>query len=81
MGELVENEYYCRLLRDRISQLNVNGKRITVFCAPGHVSKIIGQNKRNKDIILREYGASGMTVKESRDIPEYSVFLNLEERV
>ena len=81
MGELVENEYYCRLLRDRIAEHNVSGKRITVFCAPGHVSKIVGQNKRNKDIILREYGAWGMTVKESQQVPPYSVLLNLEERV
>ena len=56
IGELVENELYYKLIRDELlKKKNCEAQMLTVFCARGHTSKVIGQNKRNKAQLIREF--------------------------
>lgn len=59
MGELVMGEYLLSLILERkveIKKLATPGKRniLTIYCPESNVSKISGQNKRNKTRILSE---------------------------
>ena len=81
MGELVEGEYYYNLIRDKIERYNIdNIKNITLVVAKGHTSRVIGQNKKNKIRLLRQYSIDKLSVMESNLVPEYDILLKVEER-
>lgn len=80
LGDLVENEYYYSLIKDKLNYYNVKNKLLYVFVAPGAVSKAVGQNRINKHRILREYGCSDVKFRESSDVSGYDVLLKTEER-
>lgn len=59
MGELVIGEYYLESILARVEEIKekaVNGENNTliIYCSDKNVSKISGQNKRNKTRILSE---------------------------
>ena len=81
IGELVEGEYYYNLIKEKLSQVKLSDKTVITVLAPkGQISKIIGQSKRNKIRLLREYGISSMKVVESEEIEKYNILLKAEER-
>ena len=81
LGELVINRYYLNLLRERLNGSSVEKDSELLIYAPiGHTSKIIGQHKKNKNHLLKEYAFSKIKVIESEMIEEYDVFLRIEER-
>lgn len=80
IGELVEGEYYYRLIKKKLSEIELSDKKmITVVAPPGQTSKIIGQLKKNKIRLLREYGIS-LKVVESEEVEKYNILLKAEER-
>ena len=81
MGELVENEYYYRLISDKLGNSYTKGMLLTVFAPVGHTSKVIGQCKANKSRILRERGLADFKVRESDKLHGYSLLLKIEERI
>ena len=81
MGELVENEYYYNLIRGSIdSRCQYHNSRLTVYVPKGHVSKVVGQHKKNKIRLLQIYGFKELKFIEDSSINEYSVRLKIEER-
>ncbi len=81
LGELVVNRYYGKLLDEKIQDLKFEKNSLLyVYVSKGHVSKVIGQHKKNKIRLLKEYGFSEIKIVESDEISEYDVFLRIEER-
>jgi len=81
MGELVIGEYYYSLISDSLSRQAIgSGARLHIYAPMGHLSKVIGQNKKNKIRLLQEFGISDVRVSESSDIPVFSVLIEAEER-
>lgn len=57
LGELVENEVYYRLIKNEISKIpDTAGKELTVFVAKGEMSKAVGQKRKNKIRLVKEFG-------------------------
>ena len=59
MGELVIGEYYLESILARVDEIKekaVTGEKniLIIYCSDKNVSKISGQNKRNKTRILSE---------------------------
>jgi len=74
LGELVENEFFYQLMKEKLSQFeNTQGKKLTVYAARGNVSKVIGQQKRNKINIIREYGFTDVKIIESENVGRYDL--------
>ena len=81
MGELVIGEYYYGLIRSRVANaLHSQGAVLTVYTPVGHMSKVIGQNKKNKVRLLGEFGFFDIRFLENCDIPEFSILTVIEER-
>ncbi len=81
IGELVENEFYYNLICEKLQEYKIdNHSDLILSVARGHTSKVIGQHKKNKIRLFQKYGFANIRVLESNDIPEYSVFLKVEER-
>ncbi|MCL2517821.1 MAG: radical SAM protein [Oscillospiraceae bacterium] len=69
-GELVENEYYYRLLKKYHSVEN-----LIIECPKGHTSKVIGQNKRNK----YRLNVKNIKIVEKNEILGYNININIME--
>ncbi len=81
IGELVEGEYYYRLIWRKLSELPLGKSTdITIFAPMGQTSKIIGQSKKNKIRLLEEYPTCSFKVIESDAVEMHSVLLKAEER-
>ena len=55
LGELVENEIYYNILKEKFNSLTQKSDSYTVYVPRGDVSKAIGQKKRNKIRICDEF--------------------------
>ena len=81
LGELVINRYYSNLLDDKLKDIKFeNNAELLIYAPKGHTSKIIGQHKKNKIRLLKEYGFSKVKIIESDMVMDYDVFLRIEER-
>ena len=81
LGELVINQYYLDLLEEKIKGLIIeNSPELLIYAPKGHTSKVVGQHKKNKNHLLKEYAFSKVKVIECDDVKEYDVFLRIEER-
>ena len=82
LGELVMSELYfmriCERLDDEIKAKNAdpNGKTLTVYVKKGDVSKVVGQNKKNKLKLCQKYGFKDVKVLEKNDILSYNVYIS-----
>lgn len=73
LGELVENEIYYMLIRDKLRQLKVcKDSRVRIFVPNGSLSKAIGQKKKNKIRLTDEFSFSDVNFFEARELSEYS---------
>ena len=57
-----------------------NDPELLIYAPKGHTSKVVGQHKKNKNHLLKEYAFSKVKVIECDDVKEYDVFLRIEER-
>ena len=81
LGELVINRYYLNLLEEKLKGINIeNDSELLIYAPKGHTSKVVGQHKKNKNHLLKEYELSKVKVIECDDVKEYDVFLRIEER-
>lgn len=81
LGELVENKLYCDLIKFKLETLgDVNGATCVVTVPKGHTSKIIGQNKRNKDLLKENFGLLDLKVRETDALTGYNILLDIQER-
>ena len=78
LGELVESELYYKLITDELSKVVYNNARsFTIGCAIGHISKVIGQKRKNKVRLMNEYGFSSIKVKEDPSIEPFGVSITI----
>lgn len=82
MGELVIGEHYLRIMEKMISARTElsSGGTIEVLCAQGEVSKIAGQNSRNKIKLLNEYNVKISKIIEKKDILRYNCLITIFDR-
>ena len=82
LGELVENEYYYNEIKNKILNMYNGDKihgRIVVSVAKGALSKAIGQRKRNKLRLSREFSPD-VRFTESGKLYGYEISVEEEER-
>ena len=81
IGELVEGEYYYRQISRLLSEICIDNAEAVALTVPnGCTSKIIGQNKKNKLRLMQEYGIRRLKIKESKNVADYSISLEVEGR-
>jgi histone acetyltransferase (RNA polymerase elongator complex component) len=75
LGELVENRLYRTLIEKKIKTLSEVGAHLQICVSPGHVSKVIGQNRQNKEYFVKKYSVSEFKVKEDPGILPYEIVI------
>ena len=76
IGEMVINRYYLEKIKEGISKFSTsNEKRIRVYVPRGHMSKAVGQNKRNRRILAGLFGDLEIGFSEASELSEYRVLL------
>ncbi len=81
LGELVENEFYYEKIKSKIDDLSPeDGSELTVFCAAGALSKVIGQNKKNKLRLSVDYPNVRFKFDVDGSLSEYDVAVRYTER-
>ena len=81
LGELVENEYYHKLIEEEINKFfdgDASGE-ITVFVSRGSLSKAIGQRKSNIIRFNREYPKLIIRIFEDDTVPEHKARLTIKK--
>ena len=74
IGELVENEIYYSIIKDKINNTDIGrSSRISVLVPRGSLSKAIGQRKKNKLRLLEDFELSDILFCEDEALPEYCV--------
>lgn len=74
IGELVENEIYYGLIKEEILKLKLNcDDKIAVFVPKGALSKAIGQRKRNKLRLEKDFSIPEISFSEKDSLCEYCV--------
>ena len=76
IGELSMAQLYFERICERLEGYgfaDFEGKTLTVYVAPGCVSKAVGQNKKNKVKLCQKYGFKRIKVLEKNDILGYNV--------
>lgn len=73
LGELVENKIYLEKIREKILKTGNLGPEIKISVPLGHTSKAVGQNKRNKSALIKEFNLSKIAVTESRVLSDYEI--------
>lgn len=76
IGELSMNELYfgriCEKL-DMLESVDFSQKTLTIYVGRGYVSKVVGQNKKNKVKLCQKYGFKAVKVLEKNDILGYNI--------
>ena len=76
IGELSMAQLYFERICEHLEGdgfADFEGKTLTVYVAPGCVSKAVGQNKKNKVKLCQKYGFKRIKVLEKNDILGYNV--------
>ena len=78
IGEMSMSALYfdiiCKEL-DKISSEKMPNK-ITVFCAKGEISKIVGQKRKNIEKICQKYGIKTVKVLEKNELLRYNIIID-----
>lgn len=80
LGELVENELYFELIKDKLSKVDPTDKKIIVSVARGNLSKAIGHKKKNKLRLKNELLISNIDFCESEELSKYDLIVSVQER-
>ncbi len=80
IGELAENYVYYKKISNLLEEQknDLSGKILTVFCAKGHTSKVIGQKKMNKLKVIDKFNLKSVKVVEKIDIIGYNIILDTQ---
>ena len=74
IGELVENELYYKIIKEELLKLNLScDDKVAVFVPKGALSKAIGQRKRNKLRLEKDFPISQISFSEKDSLYEYCV--------
>lgn len=81
IGELAENALYLEVIRDKLDEVkSLIGKNsaVTVRVARKCLSKAIGQKRKNKLILEKEYHLRSVNFFESDEISEYNIQVEIK---
>lgn len=79
VGELAMGELYYELLCEKLDVMDkLEGKTLVICCGKGAVSKVSGQNKRNKIRIFEKYRVNKIKILEKSEIIGYNIILYTE---
>ena len=80
LGELVENEIYYEIIKEKIYSLKIlNGAYLTVFIPRGATSKTVGQRKKNKIRLIDEFDIRELCFIEDDSIKAFDE-ISVQER-
>lgn len=80
IGELVENELFYNKIYNGASRLALCSSSILrVSVSNGHLSKAIGQKKRNKLLLIKNLGISDVKFVENSELSGYEILVMAEE--
>lgn len=77
IGELAENYLYYKKIAGKLKNTDPRGKTLTVYCSAGSTSKVIGQKKRNKEKLIKNYNLKCLKVVEKKDVIGYNIKLDI----
>ena len=81
IGELVENEIYYNSICEKLKNADLlSDKKITVFVSRGSLSKAIGQKKKNKIRLIKDFSPTDIKFCEDEKLSDYEISLNIKER-
>ncbi len=81
IGELVKNQVYLENINEKISSMNINNDDIVkISVAKGCLSKAIGQNKKNKFLLMKTLMTENVVFCETDDLKEYEVSVVVERK-
>ncbi|MBR2020931.1 MAG: radical SAM protein [Clostridia bacterium] len=86
MGELVMGEYYYSLILSRLGEIkklenNTKDSRLIIYCSEKNVSKISGQNKRNKTRLLdviKKFGFTDITILGKAEFDDDTITFDIQ---
>lgn len=79
-GELVENYLYLKNIKDALKDERYNGKSLTVYTAPGCISKAVGQKRSNAIKLKEEFNFDRIFFKESETVSGHNIAVKISER-
>ena len=81
LGEMVVGALYYNKVKDLLADNDISaGEVLRISVAKGCTSKMIGQNKRNKIRLIREYGLADLIVSEDENLCDYEVMIKQERK-
>lgn len=76
IGEMVINHHYLEKIKEGLGLLSQEKiKDVKIYVPRGHMSKAVGQNKRNKRILSEMFGEVKFSFYELDTLSEYEVLL------
>lgn len=80
LGELVGSEYYYELIKEKVNKLRITDSCDVEICgAPGTLSKLIGQKKKNKIRLTSDFPVLGIFFSECENVSEYDVEIRIRK--
>lgn len=74
LGELVEGEIFYKKIKRILSELSIDGNSvINIYVAPSSLSKAIGQKRRNKSRLLKNFKPADIKYIPDDSISGYSI--------
>ncbi len=77
LGELVKSRvYYNIICRELEKVTDIDSKNLVISAPKGEISKIIGQKKENKILLMQKYGIRDIKLREDESLSEYTIRIN-----
>lgn len=78
IGELAMSALYLDKICEVLDSENIENmpNSITVFCAVGEISKIVGQKRKNIEKICQKYGLKRIKVLEKNELMRYNIIID-----
>jgi histone acetyltransferase (RNA polymerase elongator complex component) len=77
MGEMVMSAVYRDRIVNAIPAEGTENKALIIRCPLGHTSKVLGHRAQTKKELIDRFGFSAVKVKESAELNDYTINLDL----
>ena len=78
IGELSMSAVYFDKICEKIEEENFakTPEKMTIYCARGEISKIVGQKRKNMQKIYEKYGIKNVKVLEKNELLSYNIIID-----
>lgn len=78
IGELSMSAVYFDKICEKIEEENFakTPEKMTIYCAKGEISKIVGQKRKNMQKIYEKYGIKNVKVLEKNELLSYNIIID-----